>query len=91
MAKEYLIEDILTRIKRPIELEDNKEYELVTIRSKHRGVVPRGAKKGFEIKSNMYKVKSGDFILSGIDARHGAFGIIPVSYTHLTLPTILLV
>ena len=29
------------------------------------------------IKSNMFLVKKGDFILSGIDARNGAFGIIP--------------
>ena len=42
----------------------------------HKGVTLREIKKGFEIKSNMYLVKEGDFILSGIDARNGAFGII---------------
>lgn len=76
MAKEYLIGDILKRIKRPIELDDNTDYKLVTIRAKHKGVVLRENKKGSEIKSNMFLVKTGDFILSGIDARHGAFGII---------------
>jgi type I restriction enzyme S subunit len=77
MAKEYLISDFLKRIKRPIELSENSEYKLVTIKMNHNGVTLREIKRGFEIKSNMYLVKEGDFILSGIDARNGAFGIIP--------------
>jgi len=77
MAKKYLIGDFLKRIKRPIELNANEDYRLVTIRMNHNGVVLRGTKKGHEIKSKMYEVKEGDFILSGIDARNGAFGIIP--------------
>lgn len=77
MANEYFIGDFLKRIKRPLELEDNQDYNLVTIRMNHNGVVLRGKKKGAEIKSKMYEVKEGDFILSGIDARNGAFGIVP--------------
>lgn len=75
--KTYNIGDFLKRIKRPIELEDDKEYKLVTIKLHHNGVTLRGMKKGSEIKSKMYEVKAGDFILSGIDARNGAFGIVP--------------
>ncbi|MFO0477857.1 MAG: restriction endonuclease subunit S [Bacteroidota bacterium] len=77
MAKEYLISDFLKRIKRPIILEDDTEYKLVTVKMNHNGVTLRETKKGFDIKSNMFLVKEGDFILSGIDARNGAFGIIP--------------
>jgi type I restriction enzyme S subunit len=77
MAREYLIGDFLKRIKRPLSLNDNQDYKLVTIKMNHNGVVLRGTKKGSEIKSNMYEVKQGDFILSGIDARNGAFGIVP--------------
>ena len=77
MAKEYLISDFLKRIKRPIELENEVEYKLVTVKMNHNGVTLRELKKGSEIKSNMFLVKTGDFILSGIDARNGAFGIIP--------------
>lgn len=77
MAKEYLIGDFLKRIKRPIQLIDDQEYKLVTIKMNHNGVVLREHKKGALIKSNMYEVKKGDFILSGIDARNGAFGIVP--------------
>ncbi len=70
------IGDFLKRIKRPVVLEDEKEYKLVTIQLHHKGVKLRGHKKGNEIKSKMYEVKVGDFILSGIDARNGAFGIV---------------
>lgn len=76
MAKEYLIGDFLKRIKRPVVLEPNKEYNLVTIKMNHKGVVLRGKKRGCDIKSKMFQVKEGDFILSGIDARNGAFGIV---------------
>ena len=77
MTKKYLIGDFLNRLKRPVELESQKEYKLVTVKLNHNGVVLRESKKGCEIKSNMYLVNVGDFILSGIDARNGAFGIIP--------------
>lgn len=77
MTNEYLIGDFLKRIKRPIQLIDDREYKLVTIKMNHNGVTLREYKKGTLIKSNMYEVKEGDFILSGIDARNGAFGIVP--------------
>jgi len=77
MAREYLISDFLKRIKRPVKLEDQVDYKLVTVKMNHNGVVLRENKKGVEIKSTMFLVKTGDFILSGIDARNGAFGIIP--------------
>lgn len=71
------IGDFLKRIKRPIKLEKDKNYKLVTIKMHHNGIVLREEKQGSLIKSNMYEVHKGDFILSGIDARNGAFGIIP--------------
>ena len=73
------IGDFLKRKRIPIQLESDKEYKLITIKLYHKGVYLRGNKKGSEIHSNMYKVSKGDFILSGIDARNGAFGIVPDS------------
>lgn len=81
-TKIYKIGDFLHRIKRPVSLSPNKYYNLVTIKTRHKGVVLRGQKKGAEIKSQMYQVKEGDFILSGIDARNGAFGIVPKELDH---------
>ncbi|MBL1458462.1 MAG: restriction endonuclease subunit S [Methylophaga sp.] len=77
MSKPVLIGDFLHRIKRPIDLDPASLYKLVTVKLKHKGVVLRGEKLGVDIKSKMYQVKEGDFILSGIDARNGAFGIVP--------------
>lgn len=67
----------LHRYRQPVQLESDKDYALVTIRTKHKGVVLREMKKGGQIGSNMSRIKKGQFILSGIDARHGAFGIVP--------------
>ena len=69
--------DILTRRKDSIKVLPDEEYKLVTIRLYHKGVVLRSIAKGSEIKSPMSSIRSGDFILSGIDARNGAFGIVP--------------
>jgi len=71
------IGDFLKRIRRPVEISADKDYRLVTVKLHHQGVVLRGVKKGSSIKSKMFKVVTGDFILSGIDARNGAFGIVP--------------
>lgn len=69
--------EILIRRRDSIKVLPNEEYKLVTIKLYHKGVILRSKVKGFEIKSPMSQIKGGDFILSGIDARNGAFGIVP--------------
>ncbi len=71
------ISEFLHRKKEPVQIEPNKNYSLVTVKLHHKGVVLREKKKGSLIGSNMYKISKGQFILSGIDARNGAFGIVP--------------
>ncbi len=69
---------VLKRVKNLVEIEKDKEYKLVTVKLHHKGVTLRKTVKGDELSSNkMHAVKTGEFILSGIDARHGAFGIVP--------------
>jgi type I restriction enzyme, S subunit len=75
--KLYKLGDILERKREKVALVANEDYKLVTIKLYHKGVVLRQEKKGNAIKSNMYRVNEGDFVLSGIDARNGAFGIVP--------------
>ena len=77
--KKVKIGEFLKRKRILVQLEPEKEYKLITIKLYHKGVFLRCNKKGSEIHSNMYKVSKGDFILSGIDARNGAFGIVPES------------
>lgn len=72
------IGDFIHRIKDPVTVEDGIEYKQVTIRMNYKGVVLRGLKRGCDVKTkNQWRVRAGLFILSRIDARNGAFGIIP--------------
>lgn len=74
----YKIGDFLIRSKDTTTLEDNQYYQRVTVRLNHKGVVQRDRVLGSEIKTKrQFLVKSGQFIMSRIDARNGAFGIIP--------------
>ncbi|MBQ2882435.1 MAG: restriction endonuclease subunit S [Alphaproteobacteria bacterium] len=59
-------------------LEDNELYTRVKIRINNNGVVKRDVLLGKDIKTKgQYYVKKGQFIFSHIDARNGAFGIVP--------------
>ncbi|MBL0040053.1 MAG: restriction endonuclease subunit S [Xanthomonadales bacterium] len=72
------IGDILTRSKIAVVVEDGTNYKQVTIRTNYKGVCLRGTQDGSTILTkNQFVVSAGQFILSRIDARNGAFGIIP--------------
>ena len=72
------IGSFLNRIKDSVEIQENIEYKRVTIKTNHKGVKLRNKALGSTIGTKkQFKIKSGDFILSKIDARYGAFGIIP--------------
>jgi type I restriction enzyme S subunit len=69
---------ILTRNKTPVLVRDDVTYKQVTIRTNYKGVVLRGSQNGSSIGTkNQSAVSAGQFILSRIDARNGAFGIVP--------------
>ena len=72
------IRDILTRNKTRVPVEDGTLYKQVTVRMNYKGVVLRGTQFGATIGTkDQFKVSAGQFLLSKIDARNGAFGIIP--------------
>ena len=72
------IGDILAEVKRPIELLDAERYQLVTVKRRNEGVVPRSLLKGSEILvKNYFVIKSGDFLISKRQVVHGANGIVP--------------
>ena len=77
MSSSIRIGEFLHRKKVPVEIDPALSYSLVTVKLHHKGVVQRERKLGSLLGSNMYRVSAGDFILSGIDARNGAFGIVP--------------
>lgn len=70
----------ITLVERPVELEDNTSYQLVTVRRGFAGVESRGIFKGKEIKvKNYFVVQAGDFLISKRQIAHGACGIVPES------------
>lgn len=70
--------ELLTKSEEWIEIKATERYKQVTVKIWGKGVVQRNEVAGAEIAaSKRLKVHSGQFILSRIDARHGAFGIIP--------------
>lgn len=72
------IGELLEKSESWVSLDDDKEYQEVTVRLWGKGVVPRGTKSGTDIgSSRRLQVAAGQFIVSRIDARHGAFGLIP--------------
>lgn len=79
----YKVGQILNRVKETLIIEDEQVYKRLTIRMYHKGVYLRDIEKGVNIGTkNQFIARSGQFIMSRIDARNGAFGIIPESIGH---------
>lgn len=72
------IGDFLKPVRNSIIVQPDVEYKQVTIRMNNQGVCLRGIKKGIDIKTKrQFLVEPEQFILSKIDARNGAFGLVP--------------
>ena len=72
--------EVLTKSEEWITLEPEKQYNEVTIRLWGKGVVLRRQVIGAEIASDRrLRVRANQFILSRIDARNGAIGLVPES------------
>ena len=71
------IGQIITKSIKPIEIEDNTSYKQITLKTNGGGVVLRDEKLGKNIGTKkQYLVFAGQFIMSKIDARNGAFGVV---------------
>lgn len=72
------IGSFLDRNKNIIVIDDNTIYTQITLKINNGGVVERGKKRGSDIGTKKQTiVRQGQFLFSKIDARNGAFGIIP--------------
>lgn len=70
--------EVLTRSKEQVEIVPHQRYKQVTIRLWGQGVVLRDEVAGVEIAgAKRFVVRPQQFILSRIDARNGAFGLVP--------------
>ena len=72
--------DLLIKSEEQAEIDPAKAYQLVTVKLWGKGVELRGEFEGIGLtNSKLFVVKERQFILSKIDARNGAFGLIPSS------------
>ena len=72
--------ETITEVPRPIELNDDQEYQLVTVKRRNEGVVSRGRMYGKNILvKNYFEICAGDYLISKRQLVHGANGIVPES------------
>ena len=68
----------LQLMERPISLEDEEKYELVTVRRGFGGVDSRGTYLGKNVLvKNYFGLCTGDFVISKRQIAHGACGVVP--------------
>jgi len=69
---------LLTRSEERAEIRPDRSYRQITVRLWGAGVALRDKVSGMKIRARMrYIAREGQFILSRIDARNGAFGLVP--------------
>ena len=71
--------EVLRRANETIQAEPTTEYHEISVRLWGKGVVERGRVTGAEIPNRRFVARAGQLIISRIDARHGAIGLVPES------------
>ena len=72
------IGEFLKRNKTAVTIEDDKTYKRPTIKVRNGGIFLRDKEIGGKIGTkNQFLISKGQFLLSKIDARNGAFGVVP--------------
>lgn len=68
----------LREVRRPISMQDDASYRLVTAKRARGGVVPREELTGNEIAvKSQFRIEDGDFLISKRQIVHGACGLVP--------------
>lgn len=72
------IGEFLKRNKTAIRIENDQSYKRATIKVRNGGIFLRDIENGIKIGTkNQFVISEGQFLLSKIDARNGAFGVVP--------------
>jgi type I restriction enzyme S subunit len=77
MSRTITIDRFLTKSEYWISVKPDEQYKQITARLWGKGLTLRGEVPGTAIAAaRQYSAKAGQFLISRIDARHGAFGIV---------------
>lgn len=72
------IGNVLQEVFRPINLDNETKYQLVTVKRRNGGIAEREILKGKDILvKSQFEVKAGDYIISKRQVVHGATGLVP--------------
>ena len=72
------LREVLSFCENPVVIEDENLYTRITVKLFNKGIVKRDQAYGREIGTKkQYKVSAGQFVVSKIDGKSGAFGIVP--------------
>ena len=72
--------DFLNKSQNWLEPKPDETYKQITVRLWGKGLVLRAEVAGSQIAAaRQLQVKAGQFLLSRIDARHGAYGLVPTN------------
>lgn len=75
--KKVRIGEVVKEVKRPIEWNEDKLYDLISIRRRSVGVFYRESLYGHQILTKgLFTAKAGDFLISKMQIVHGASGIV---------------
>lgn len=78
MSRTITIDRFLTKSEDWVPVRPDQNYKQITARLWGKGLTLRGEVPGSAIAAaRQYCAKAGQFLISRIDARHGAFGIVP--------------
>lgn len=73
-----VIGNVVEEVFRPIDLDNETEYRLVTVKRRNGGIAERAILKGKDILvKSQFEVKAGDYIISKRQVVHGATGLVP--------------
>ena len=76
--KSVAIGKLVTEVVRPVEMDDDETYTLVTAKRSRGGIVKREELKGREIAvKKQFYIQKGDFVISKRQIVHGACGFVP--------------
>ncbi|MEK5789356.1 restriction endonuclease subunit S [Acinetobacter johnsonii] len=73
-----IIGNVLQEVFRPINLDNETKYRLVTVKRRNGGIAERAILKGKDILvKSQFEVKAGDYVISKRQVVHGATGLVP--------------